>query len=117
MRNTLSNPPRKAITRVWQLYETGHIAWIKDALAININGEVDDIYASTVVGCCVIGAIHRVYGRRMVAEHTYHAQHPEPEIIIRKVAMDLNVPCIWEWNDHPNTSRDDVMMLCRRLDI
>ena len=102
--NTLSNPSRKPIKRVWQLYEDGQIGWIKGELAINAAGRIEDIRSPHVTGCCLIGAIHRVYGRNIGSLNKIH-ENFEPEVIVRKVAMRVKEPCLWKWNDsHSNLS-------------
>lgn len=114
--NTLSNPSRKPIKRVWQLYEDGQIGWIKGELAINAAGHMEDIRSPHVTGCCLIGAIHRVYGRNIGSLYKIH-ENIEPEVIVRKVAMRVKEPCLWKWNDRPSTTLHDVIAICKELDI
>lgn len=116
MLNTLSNPSRKPIKRVWQLYEDGQIGWIKGELSINAAGRVEDIRSPHVTGCCLIGAIHRVYGKGL-GSLVQSSDNIEPEIIVRKLAHHLGETELWKWNDRRVTTLDDVLHICKELDI
>lgn len=106
----------RSFNRVWKLYESGQVAWIQGSLSINAEGEREDVRSKDVVGCCLIGAIHRVYGRGLGSLTTL-SDNMEPDILVRKVALHIHEPELWKWNDHPTTTIKKIITLCKELDI
>lgn len=113
--NTWSRPKRP-INRVWKLFESGTVQWIQGSLALNVNGQLEDVRSKDVVGCCVIGAIHRVYGKGL-GSLVQLSDNIEPEIIVRKLAHHLGEPELWKWNDAPHRTINEILHICKELNI
>ncbi len=85
-------------------------------MALNVNGQLEDVRSKDVVGCCVIGAIHRVYGKGL-GSLVQLSDNIEPEIIVRKLAHHLGEPELWKWNDAPHRTINEILHICKELNI
>lgn len=109
------------IDRIWKLYTYGNVAWIQGNFALDAHGMDEDIRANTVRGCCLVGAIHRIYGRWAQPLHgqknTRVAVVVEPECVIDRIARHIGMRDIWQWNDQKERVYADIIRMCKTLDL
>lgn len=83
--------------------------WCKGNLAVNKSNEPVMEDEKSACKWCLIGALYKCYSdsTQIVLDTEY--------LLSKKLRVDINE--IEVWNDDPNTTYEDVIKLCKELDI
>jgi hypothetical protein len=80
-------------------------AWIKENIAMNEKGFIVDARHSDAVCWCLMGGVYKIYG-----------YDGEGHVIRMKIKKVIRVDPT-SWNDVPERTHEEVISLCKELDI
>lgn len=84
--------------------------WCKESLAKDINGFVTDIYSVDAYSFCITGAFRKV---------NCHNEKWKPfkRLIISKYPERINIDIVPSFNDHPDTTFEEVVELIKEAGL
>lgn len=101
---------RDITMKVYELFQQPGINWIQNDLSLD--GKGHEVFYNDPSACCfcLIGGISKCY---QSTTSTYSRMWKRSFDHVKKIGYES----VAEWNDDPKRTKEDVVALCKELDI